>query len=206
MIINIDAFNKDKNIIHLPRDQMEGIEPVQFIKHVNPIVIIDEPQNMESEKSSEAIESLNPLFTLRYSATHRNLYNPVYCLDPVQAFQKKIVKKISVASILEEHDSTLAYIKVLNIVNRNNKISCKMQFFKNTEHGRKLIKKVCKQEDDLFIHSEENSIYRNGFKISEISCKPGNEFVKFSNGLKIAEKQEHGGFKEEVVKAQIRKL
>ena len=205
MIINIDAFNKDKNIIHLPRDQMEGIEPIQFIKHVNPIVIIDEPQNMESEKSSEAIKSLNPLFTLRYSATHRNLYNPVYCLDPVQAFQKKIVKKISVASVLEEHDPTLAYIKVLNIVNRSNKISCKMQFFKNTEQGRKLIKKVCKQKDDLFIHSEENSIYRNGFKISEISCKPGNEFVKFSNGLKIAEKQEHGGFKEEVVKAQIRK-
>ncbi len=205
MVINIDAFNKDKNIIHEARDQAGGIKPIEFIKNIKPIVIIDEPQNMESEKSRSAIKSLNPLCTLRYSATHRNLYNPVYRLDPVQAFQKKLVKKISVASLVEENDPTQAYIKVLKITNKNNKITSQIQFFKNTKEGRKLVNKNCRQNDDLFVYSDENPIYKYGFKVNEISCKPGNEFVKFSNGLKIAEKQEQGGFKKEVVKAQIRK-
>ena len=188
-----------------PEIKTGGIKPIEFIKNIKPVVIIDEPQNIESEKSRSAIKSLNPLCTLRYSATHRNLYNPVYRLDPVQAFQKKLVKKISVASLVEENDPTSAYLKVLKITNKNNKITSQIQFFKNIKTGRQLVKKVCKQNDDLFVHSEENPIYKNGFKINEISCKPGNEFVRFSNGLKIKEKQEQGGFKEEVIKAQIRK-
>ena len=204
MIINIDAFNKDKNIIRESRDQTGGIKPIDFISNIKPIVIIDEPQNMESEKSHEAIKSLNPLCTLRYSATHRNLYNLVYRLDPVQAFQKNLVKKISVSSLIEENDPTSAYVKVLKVTNKNNKITCQIQFFKNTKKERKLVKKMCKQGDDLFVFSQENPIY-NGFKVNEISCKPGNEFVKFSNGLKIMEKQEHGGFREEIIKIQIRK-
>ena len=167
-------------------------------------MIIDEPQNMESEKSRKAIESLNPLFTLRYSATHRNLYNPIYSLNPVQAFQKKLVKKISVASVVEENDPTQAYIKVLKIQNRKNKITCSLQFFQNTKDGRKLIKKVCKQNDDLYLLSKENIIYKNGFKVNEINCKSGMEFVRFSNGVKLSLGEEQGGYKEDIIKAQIR--
>ena len=204
MIINIDAFNKDKNIIHSERDQMGGVKPIEFVKAVHPIVLIDEAQNMESEKSKEAISSLNPLCTLRYSATHKNLYNLVYRLDPVQAFQKKLVKKISVASVVEENDPTRSYIKVLKIVNKNNKITCTLQFFKNTSEGRKQTKKVCRQHDDLFIHSKENYMYKNGFKITEINCRSGMEFVRFANGIKMPLGQEQGGSREEVIKIQIK--
>ena len=204
MIINIDSFNKDTNIMHSERDQMGGVKPIEFVQQTHPIVVIDEPQNMESEISRRAIDSLNPLCTLRYSATHKNLYNLVYKLDPIQAFQKKLVKKISVASVVEENDPTNAYIKVLKIVNRNNKITCTIQFFQNTKEGRKMIKKVCRQHDDLFIFSKENSIYKNGFKVTEINCKPGNEFVKFSNGLKLSLGQEKGGVRQEVIKIQIK--
>ena len=204
MIINIDSFNKDSNIIRLGRDQTGGIKPLEFIQNTCPIVIIDEPQNMESEKSRQAIESLKPLFTLRYSATHRNLYNPVYRLDPVQAFQKKLVKKISVASVVEENDPTQAYIKVSKIQNIKNKITCSLYFFQNTREGRKLIKKVCKQNDDLFILSKENSTYKNGFKVNEINCKPGMEFVRFSNGIRLSLGGEQRGYKEDIIKAQIK--
>ena len=204
IIINIDSFNKDSNIIRSKKDQTRGIKPLEFIRQVHPILIIDEAQNMESEKSKEAIQSLNPLFCLRYSATHRNLYNPVYCLNPLQAFQKKLVKKISVASTLEEKDPSQTYIKALKITNRNNRITCFLQFFKNTKEGRKLTKKVCGQNDDLFIISNENPLYKDGFKIIEISCKPGMEFVRFANSVKIAQGQEQGGQKEEIVKVQIK--
>ena len=205
MIINIDSFNKKYiNIMHSERDQMGGMKPIEFIQKTNPIVIIDESQNMESETSRQAISSLNPLCTLRYSATHKNLYNPVYKLDPIQAFQKKLVKKISVASVVEESDPTKAYIKVSKIVNRNNKITCTLQFFKNAKEGRKLTKKSCGQHDDLFILSSENNIYKNGFKITEINCKPGSEFIKFSNGLKLSLGQEQAGARSGVIKVQIR--
>ena len=204
MIINIDAFNKDSNIIRSNRDQTRGISPLDFIREIRPILIIDEAQNMESEKSKEAIRSLNPLFCLRYSAAHRNLYNPVYRLNPVQAFQKKLVKKISVASVVEEDDPSQAYIKLLAVSNRNNKITCSLKFFKNTEEGRKPIKKVCGQNDDLFVFSNENPLYSNGFKITEISCRPGMEFVRFANSVKITQGQEQGSHREEIIKTQIR--
>ena len=204
MIINIDAFNKDSNIIRSNRDHTRGLSPLKFIKETRPILIIDEAQNMESEKSKQAISSLNPLVCLRYSATHRHLYNPVYCLNPVQAFQKKLVKKISVVSVVKENDPSLAYIKVLKVINQNNKITCHLQFFKNTANERKLIKRVCGQNDDLFILSNENPLYRNGFKIIEINCKPGMEFVRFANSVKIALGQEQSSHREEIIKIQIK--
>ena len=85
MVINIDSFNKKaNNIIHDFRDKMGGRRPVEFIQATNPIVIMDEPQNMESEKAREAIASLNPLCTLRYSATYRDKYNLVSALSSSQ--------------------------------------------------------------------------------------------------------------------------
>jgi type III restriction enzyme len=75
MIINIDSFNKDTNVMFKEMDQLSGRAPIEFVSSTNPIVIMDEPQNMEQEASRNAISNLNPLSTLRYSATHRNTYN-----------------------------------------------------------------------------------------------------------------------------------
>ena len=86
LVINIDAFAKDENVINKPNDKLNGQEPIKFIQSTCPIVIVDEPQNMESEKRSAAIANLNPLCTLRYSATHRNRYNLIYSLNPVKAY------------------------------------------------------------------------------------------------------------------------
>src|SRR4030042_6772791 len=74
LVMNIDAFAKDENIINKPNDKLTGKKPIEFLQSANPIVIVDEPQNMETDIRKKAIENLNPLCTLRYSATHTNLY------------------------------------------------------------------------------------------------------------------------------------
>jgi type III restriction enzyme len=205
MIINIDAFNKKaNNIIHYARDQMGGRRPIDFIQATNPIVIMDEPQNMESDKAKEAIQSLGPMCTLRYSATHRDRYNLVYQLDPVKAFQMKLVKKISVASVLGDNDPTDAYLKVAGISNRNGRFTCKLKYFKQAADGPKLSTGTFKQNDDIFVKSGEREIYRNGFIITEINARPGMEFVRFANGIRLALGDEQGGSRDEIVKKQIR--
>jgi type III restriction enzyme len=205
MIINIDAFNKkENNIIHDTRDQMGGRKPIEFIQTTNPVVILDEPQNMESDKAKEAIASLNPLCTLRYSATHRDLYNPVYNLGPVQAFQMNLVKKISIASVLAENDPTQSYIKIEEIHLNKPPLKARMRFFKMGASGPKLTSATLKKDDDLYRKSGENPIYENGFVIAEINAQPGREFVKFSNGIRMRPGQEQGGSRQDIVKKQIK--
>lgn len=203
MIINIDAFNKkENNIIHDSRDQMGGRRPIEYIQVTHPIVIIDEPQNMESQTAKDAIESLNPLCTLRYSATHRDPYNPVYCLGPVRAFQMNLVKKICVASVLADNDPTQSYLKIEDIVREPFRV--KIKFYKSGAHGSVLTSGSFKKEDNLFLKSNENPIYETGFVITEINAQPGKEFIKFSNGLRLRKGQENGGVREELVKTQIK--
>ena len=112
LVINIDAFRKNftgteaenrSNVIYKESDKLSGRQPIEFVQATRPIVIIDEPQSVDStEKAQEAIKALNPLCTVRYSATHRNPYNLVYQLDPVRAFELRLVKQIVVASATAE--------------------------------------------------------------------------------------------------------
>ena len=116
MIINIQAFVKDVpdkpesemtedelkklNVINRENDRMSGHKPIAFIQATNPFVIIDEPQSVDNtDKAKNAIKRLHPATTLRYSATHRNPYNLLYKLDPIKAYDLRLVKRIEVASI-----------------------------------------------------------------------------------------------------------
>jgi len=104
LVINIDAFRKNftgtdeekkSNVIYKESDRLSGRPPIDFVQAARPIVIIDEPQSVDNtDKAQEAIKALNPLCTLRYSATHTNPYNLVYQLDPVRAFELKLVKQM----------------------------------------------------------------------------------------------------------------
>ena len=98
------AFNKDANILYGSRDQMQGEQPISFIQKTNPILILDEPQNMETPIRRKAIENLHPACTLRFSATHKHIYNLVYKLGPVPAYDLGLVKQIEVDSITTEKD------------------------------------------------------------------------------------------------------
>lgn len=201
-VINIDSFAKDENVINKTNDKLAGKKPIEFIQSTNPIVIIDEPQNVETPIRKKAIENLNPLCTLRYSATHTNLYNLIYRLDPVRAYDLGLVKQIEVDSIFAKDGNNQAFIQIESITYKP-KLKVKLKIDVNTDKG--VIQKSIsvKTGDDLYELSNEREIYKNGFIINEIDSS--NKSIEFSNGIVLKEGQEQGGFTEEIMKYQIRK-
>jgi type III restriction enzyme len=205
LVINIDAFNKkDIAVIHKEADKLSGRKPIEFVCATNPIVIIDEPQSVDStEKAQEAIRSLNPLCTLRYSATHKNPYNLIYSLDPVRAFELRLVKQIVVASVTGENAQNDSYVKLV-AVDRKNGIKAKVEIDVQTNDGPKRKAVTVKNETDLFVASKERENYRDGYLITEINGEPGSEFIQFNSGKTLAIGQELGGIRDDLWKAQIK--
>ena len=193
MIINIDAFRKsftdpekevNANIIHRPHDRMTGLRPIEFIQDTNPIVIIDEPQTVDTtQKSREAINSLNPLCTLRYSATHHKgaRYNQMYRLDAVDAYDKKLVKQIEVAGVDVEDSHNHAYIKLLKVDNRKSPISAQIEIDLLARTGKvQRKKKTVRHGVDLFEITGGRDVY-DGYIIDDIYCEEGREYISFTS-------------------------
>lgn len=203
LVINIDSFAKDENIINRTNDKLSGLEPIKFIQATNPIVIIDEPQNMETEKRKKAIESLNPLFTLRYSATHKNYYNLCYSLNPVKAYDLGLVKQIEVDSVIEENAYNDAYIAVEEIKSQKTKITAKLNIHYSDNSGIKKKSVTVKVGDDLYKLSNNYNIYKEGFIVEEIDVS--NQTIKFSSGLMLPKGSSHGSLTDELMKFQVEK-
>lgn len=182
MIINIDAFNKkSNNIIHFEQDKLSGYKPIDLIAETNPIVIIDEPQSVMSDKGKKAVSSLNPLCTLRYSATHKEIQNLIYKLDAVDASELELVKQIEVASFVSEGFHNKAYLKLISTNNEPDKlISAEIEIDANVNGSikRKVVR--VKQGSDLSEANLSNREIYNGHVIDEICCEEGNEFVSFT--------------------------
>ena len=219
MVINIQSFQKDLpgknmsemteeeikklNIINRENDRMSGRKPIEFIQAANPIVIIDEPQSVDSTpKAKRAIANLNPLATLRYSATHRNPYNLLYKLDPVRAYDLRLVKKVEVASVRSENSFNDAYVKLLKTDNKN-RIKAQVEIQMQRSGRVKTAKVMVKQGDDLFLKSGERENYRDGYIVKNIDCTPGGECVEFDSGRFLEVGQEIGGLQDDIMKAQI---
>ncbi len=203
LVINIDAFAKDENVINRPNDKLNGQEPIKFIQTVKPIVIVDEPQNMESDKRKQAIANLNPLCTLRYSATHRNVYNLIYKLDPVKAYDLGLVKQIEVDSVLEENSLNGAFIALESIKPAKRGISAKVTIDINAPAGvsRKAVN--IRVGDDLYTLSNGREVYREGYKVEEIDASCNR--ITLSNAEEIYCGQRHNDLGDEVMKVQIRR-
>jgi type III restriction enzyme len=219
MVINIQSFQKDVadkelsqmteeelkklNVINRENDRMSGRRPIEFIQAANPIIIIDEPQSVDNtEKSRRAISNLNPIATLRYSATHRNPYNLLFKLDPIRAYDLRLVKRIEVASIRAEGSLSEAYTRLLKTDNRNG-IKAQIEIHKNGPSGPKATKLWVKQGDDLFIKSSEREAYRDGYIVQNIDCTPGSEYIEFNQGRFLEPGQEIGGVGDDIMKAQV---
>jgi len=204
MIINIDAFRKSfedpekeskANIIHRPNDRLSGLRPIDFIRETNPILIIDEPQSVDTTaKSKEAISSLNPLCTLRYSATHVDKYNMVYKLDPVDAYQQKLVKRIEVFSVKSDESFNTPYIKLVSVSERKAEVEIDLE-----NKGKiKRTSKTVKLGDDLYEISGERSIYK-GYKVEDISWGEDDKYIEI-NGIRIYLNQSVGDIDDDEIK------
>ena len=219
MVINIQSFQKDVadkdlgdmtedelkklNVINRENDRMSGRRPIEFIQATAPIVIIDEPQSVDTtEKSRRAIRNLNPMSTLRYSATHWSPYNLLYKLDPVKAYDLRLVKRIEVASIRSDDNFNDAYVKLLKTDNKNG-IKAQVEIHKGGPSGPKAAKLWVKQGDDLYVKSGEREAYRNGYIVQNIDCTPGSEYIEFNKGRFLELGHEIGGLGDDIMRTQV---
>lgn len=197
MVITIDSFAKAQNVMNRQSDYGR---PLDFIKATHPVVILDEPQNMETDIRRNAIASLNPLCTLRYSATHKHLYNLLYRLTPVDAYDKGLVKKIEVHSVQSEDNYNDAYISVLSLERQSKTRSfAKIEVDASDEYGlqRKIIKAF--PGDDLEAKTGR-SVYA-GYYVESINH--GDNCVEFSNGKIMYVGQKDESLHDDIIKRQI---
>ena len=214
LVINIDAFRKNftgtedehkSNVIFKESDKLSGRQPIEYVQSARPIVIIDEPQSVDNtDKSQEAIKALNPLCTLRYSATHKNPYNLVYRLDPIRAFELKLVKQIVVASVRADEDARYGYIRLNEVIPRAKSVKAKLSLLKQGPKGPKVSSALVGQDDDLYVKSGEMPVYKDGMVVTEINATPGDEHIRFANGLRIDLGKEVGGVQADEQRVQIR--
>lgn len=190
MVINIDAFRRSftdpsketrANIIHRYNDRLEGQRPIELLAQTNPVVIIDEPQTVDTTaRSAEAIKSLNPLFTLRFSATHREKHLPIYRLDAVDAYNQRLVKEIAVLEVQPQEDHNAAYIALLDVRSKSGVIEARMEYDALTKSGGiKREKKWLRQGADLY-ELTRRDLYE-GYIVKDISAIPGSEWVDFTS-------------------------
>ena len=198
MIINTQAFNtiregannKAARIINDRREEFGYRKPIDVIAANRPIVILDEPQKMGGAATQASLARFSPLFTLNYSATHKEAHNPVYVLDALDAYNKKLVKKIEVIGFeLKNLHGTDKYVYLEDIIlSRNAAPQARLGFEYQAKSGK--ISRIFKnlgEGDSLYYQSNELEQYRD-FTISDIHVDVNNaaySYVEFSNGRKL---------------------
>ncbi len=202
LVMTIDSFAKaDLNVIYRAEDKLGGETPLHLIQAARPILLLDEPQNMESEKRIAALAALNPLFALRYSATHRNPYNLVHCLTPYDAYRLGLVKHIEVASVLQDNDYNHAFVRVESLASSKNTITAKIALHQLMLDGT-IKEKSYNFGPGSTLKDKANRPDYDGFVIEEINLT--GQFVRFENGLEIRTGVPHGIAKDQIFEAQIR--
>jgi type III restriction enzyme len=186
MVINVQAFNargKDNRRIYEELDDFQSRRPIDVIKANRPILILDEPQKMEGKKTLDSLKEFNPLFIMRYSATHKTQHNKVHRLDALDAYNQKLVKKIAVRGIsVKGLSGTNAYLYLESIeVSRQTPVARIELEVKQSNGIKRIIRKLGKG-DNLYDISNELDQYK-GFVISDINAVT--DTVEFKNGVQL---------------------
>jgi type III restriction enzyme len=199
LVINIDSFTKDNNKIKQKGER--AFAPIEYIQAVHPIVIVDEPQNFETDVRRAALKDLNPLCTLRYSATHKNPYNLLYSLSPVQAYDLGLVKQIEVDGVLADDDQNQAFVELVSIDAKVKGITAKLRIDVNDKHDPKRKEITVKLGDDLYAKSNSRDVYQDGYILNEIRAEDGE--IEFSGGRVLRVNEMQGGLTQDVMRYQI---
>ena len=190
MIINSQAFNargKDARRIYMKLDEFRSRRPIDIIAKTNPILIIDEPQSVEGKQTKERLKEFHPLLTLRYSATHKSdrIYNMVFRLDAMEAYNKHLVKKIAVKGITATGSTatdSFIYLEGINL-SKNNPTATLQFEVKMASGALKRKSRIVKIGDNLYDYSGGLEEYKNGFVVKQIDGR--DDSVEFLNGIKI---------------------
>lgn len=198
MVMTIDAFKRAETVI---RQVREGLDPpIYQLQETRPVLILDEPQNMESDLSVSALASLNPICALRYSATHRNAYNVVYRLTPFDAYRQGLVKRIEVASVVQQDNDNLPFVRVEELSASKRTVTAKLSVHKLMATGKIQEKPITVRSGDSLVEKTGRAEYE-GFVVDEIN--PGSGFIRFANNQEVALGGEQGSDRDAIFEAQI---
>lgn len=185
MIINSQAFNA-KGAINMEQEAFRWRKPIDVIASTHPIMIIDEPQSVEGEKTKEHLKKFHPLMTLRYSATHREAYNMVYRLDAMDAYNQKLVKKIAVKAIEQSGTTgTEGYLYLQDIVlQKTGKPKARIEFEVSGANGVRRQTKLVEDPFDLYAESGELPAYK-GWTLSHFDARDGENSIQIGPTRKL---------------------
>ncbi|MDL2248958.1 DEAD/DEAH box helicase family protein, partial [Tyzzerella sp. OttesenSCG-928-J15] len=189
MIINSQAFNargKDARRIYMKLDEFRSRRPIDILAKTNPILIIDEPQSVEGAATKERLKEFAPLVTLRYSATHKadSVYNMIYRLDALEAYNKRLVKKIAVKGIsVTGSTATEGYIYVQSINLSKGNPTATIEFDVKGSTGPRKKVRIVTEGYNLFENSGELAEYKDGYTVLRIDGRDSS--VEFTNGKKL---------------------
>ena len=180
MVVTVGAINKkDVNNLYKDSEKTGGEKPIDLIRATQPILIVDEPQSVDGGlqgRGKEALGAMNPLCTLRYSATHADQHHMVYRLDAVDAYERKLVKQIEVASATVEDAHNRPYVRLVSTHNQRGTISAKVELDAETAAGVRR-REVTVQDGDDLEQITKRAIYQD-CRIGEIRVEKSNEFVE----------------------------
>jgi len=180
MVVTVGAINKrDVNNLYKDSEKTGGEKPIDLIRNTLPIVIVDEPQSVDgglSGAGKAALDAMNPLCTLRYSATHVDKHHMVYRLDAVDAYERKLVKQIEVAAATVEDAHNKPYVRLLKVENKRGNISARVELDVQTKNGVKR-QEIAVQDGDSLEWTTGRPIYAD-CRIGEIKVAKGNEYME----------------------------
>lgn len=211
MVMTIQSLDSDNKVLHSTsekhREQTRVRKPIDLIRGTNPIVIIDEPQTTsESQQRKKYISELYPLFTLQYSATHKENrdVHKVYRLTAVDAYIMKLVKQIEVASVIPKNDHNFAYVKLVEVKSVKNTMTARIELDVRDQNSAEVRRKIvtAKPLNDLYYLSGEREVYAN-MRINSMTIQP--QMIKI-NGNPIYAGSVINNFSDDLLKrTQIQK-
>ena len=180
MVVTVGAINKkDVNNLYKDSEKTGGEKPIDLIKATRPVVIVDEPQSVDGGlegRGKEALNAMNPLCTLRYSATHADKHHMVYRLDAIDAYERKLVKQIEVAAATVEDAHNRAYVRFLSASNRRGNVSAKVEL--DVEAGGRVQRKPVTVQDTDDLQQETGRAVYADCRIGEIRVAKGAAFME----------------------------